>query len=36
LTHSSALIVPEAGHFLPMEKPEYVSDLILGFIEEIG
>jgi pimeloyl-ACP methyl ester carboxylesterase len=36
LAHSSALIVPEAGHFLPMEKPEHISDLILGFLDGIG
>jgi len=36
LSEGSSVIVPEAGHFLPMEKPDEVARLIAGFLDGIG
>ena len=36
LAQASSVIVPEAGHFLPMEKPDEVVRLIAGFLDGIG
>ncbi len=29
-------IVPDAGHFLPMERPELVADRVRRFVETVG
>jgi pimeloyl-ACP methyl ester carboxylesterase len=36
LPHASVAIVPDTGHFLPMERPELVADLVVEFLGAIG